>query len=64
MAQRTGIWSLIYFTKKVCEFIARYGGRIKELTPGNATLHDALDAANIACAALNAALILVQEPGD
>lgn len=64
MTARTGVPSLILVAREVCRLLVKYAPRIKELYPANTTLHDALDAALIACQALEAALIVVREYGD
>ena len=64
MARRTGIPSLIAAAREVCRLLFLFTPLIKELFPTNTNLHDALDAANLACGALVEELVPVREVGD
>lgn len=64
MPTRTGVPTILKTAKRMCDLLARYSSLIKSLTPGNTSLHDALDDANTACIALSASLELVRNYGD
>jgi hypothetical protein len=62
--QRTGVPSILLTAERMCKLLAAWTPTIKTLFPGATALHDALDAAAVACAALAAELELVREYGD
>lgn len=64
MARRTGVPSLLLAAERVCKLLADWGPFIKNLFPSNQALSDAIDAANVACAALATELRAVREYGD
>jgi len=64
MARRTYIPTIIAVTKRLCQVIVLATPIIKKTYPDNSALQLALDAANVACAALNEQAQIVREIGD
>lgn len=64
MAKRTGVPSLIDVAHELCRLLAKFSALITKLYEGNDALIAALTAAQIACAALEAELLLVRDFGD
>jgi hypothetical protein len=63
MAKRTGIPTLLWVAKRLCQLVADYGSVITALYPSNAALIAALAAANAACSTLAAELEMVRDYG-
>ena len=63
MAKRTGIPTMLWVAKRMCQLVADYGALITSLYPSNAALIAALTAANAACATLAAELEMVRDYG-
>lgn len=64
MARKTGVPSLMWVARRMCDLINRFTPIILQLYPSNTALHAALAAANAACATLHAELAAVREYGD
>jgi len=63
MARRTGVPTLLWVAKRLCQLVAKYGSTIELLYPTNEALALALAAANTACGVLAAELEKVREYG-
>jgi hypothetical protein len=63
MAKRTGLPSIKKTAKRLCRFLTKYQALIKALYPENTDLHNALDAAQAACALLESEAMNVIELG-
>ena len=50
--QRSGLWTLRQLAYKLCQLIPKFTPAIKRAFPDATSLHDALDAVNLACAVL------------
>lgn len=61
--RRDGLFSLQKTARELCAFIVKFSPVIRQLYPANTALHDALDAALVACEALEAAVTAQREPG-
>lgn len=64
MARRTGVPTMLFVAKRLCDLIGRYGSIVATLYPSNVALIAALAAANAACGALAIELQAVREVGD
>lgn len=64
MARRTGVPTLMFVARRMCQLITDFTPVITTLYGGNSALLAALAAANAACATLHAELAGVREYGD
>ncbi len=64
MARRTGVPSLMFVARRMCDLITRFTPIIIQLYPSNAALQAALSAANAACMVLHEQLAMVRQYGD
>lgn len=62
--RRTGVPTLMLIAKRLCNLIVQFTPIIMQVYPTNTTLHNALSAANAACAALHVELAEVRDYGD
>lgn len=64
MAKRLGVFSTQRAAKRLCSLVTKFSTIIKITYPENSALHLALDAAVLACSALDTELEAVREYGD
>lgn len=64
MARRTGIPTILWTAKRLCDLVTRFTPIITQLYPTNTALQAALAAANAACATLVLEADAVREYGD
>jgi len=62
--QRNGVPTMIQVAQRLCQLIVKFSPLITSQYPSNAALLAALAAANAACSALEAQLVLVRQVGD
>lgn len=64
MARRTGLRTIRDLAERMCKLITAFTPIIKRVYPSNTALHNALDAANAACAVLVSESDLTLPVGD
>jgi len=64
MATRTGLPTIRKIAQVLCRLIGTWGAVVKASTPGNTSLHTAIDAASAACAVLVVEADLALPVGD
>lgn len=63
MARKIGFYSIRKHAELLCKYVQKFTPVILALYPNNVALHDALQAANLACSALTAEIIAQETPG-
>lgn len=63
MTKRTGVPALMEVARRMCLLIVKFSPVIQRLYPENDAVLTALAAANAACEALTAELVLIREYG-
>lgn len=61
--RRIGFYTLRKAAYEICKYVPLFTPIIKKTFPDNTALHDALEAANLACGVLVAAIDNQAEPG-
>lgn len=62
-SRRNGVWTLEQISRKMCKYILQFTPLIRKAYPENTAILVALEAANVACMALEAELASLHEGG-